>query len=184
MNNNPSHKSNTAIMNKPSILIVDDERFFINLLTDLLQPNYHILSAASGQEAIELAQKHKIDLIILDIIMPQMDGYEVSKELNKLYNSPPIPIIFLTVKDDIDDELKGFELGAVDYITKPISPPIVLARVRTHIALKQAQENLQRYATKLEQLVAEKTIELRKEIAKTQQTYEKLISSTSNYPFR
>ena len=171
-------------MNKPSILIVDDERFFISLLTDILEAQYHILVASSGQEAIELAQKHKIDLILLDIIMPQMDGYEVCKELKKLFSTPPIPIIFLTVKCDIDDEVKGFELGAVDYITKPVSRPIVLARVKTHIALSQAQENLYRYGTQLEQLVAEKTKELRMEIAKTQQIYEKLISSTPEIPYR
>ncbi len=164
-------------MNKPSILIVDDERFFISLLTDILKRDYHVLSASSGQEAIELAEKYKIDLVLLDIIMPGMDGYEVCKKIKKLSTGTPIPIIFLTIKSDVDDELKGFELGAVDYITKPISRPIVLARVRAHVALGQAQENLQRYATQLEQLVAEKTMELRKEIAKTQQIYEKIISS-------
>lgn len=170
-------------MNKPSILIVDDERFFISLLTDILQADYHVLSATSGQEAIELAQKYKIELVLLDIIMPQMDGYEVCKELNKLYTNPPIPIIFLTVKNEVDDEVKGFELGAVDYITKPVSRPIVLARVRTHIALGQAQENLYRYGTQLEQLVAEKTKELRKEIARTQQIYQKLISPNPENPY-
>lgn len=122
-------------MNKPIILIVDDERFFISLLTDILKRDYHILSATTGQEAIELAEEYKIDLVLLDIIMPRMDGYEVCKNLKKLSYNPPVPIIFLTIKSNVDDELKGFELGAVDYITKPVSRPIVLARVRAHIVL-------------------------------------------------
>jgi putative two-component system response regulator len=99
--------------------------------------------ATNGNKALQIAFSNEPpDLILLDIIMPAMDGYEVCRRLKSDSQTAGIPVIFLTAKSDIADELKGFELGAVDYIAKPISPPIVLARVRTHLRLKKVTDYL------------------------------------------
>lgn len=161
-------------MDKPTILIVDDERFFINLLIDILQTDYQIITASCGAEALQQSQQHEIDLILLDIIMPDMDGYEICGQLKSLDNTRSIPIIFLTVKNSVADETKGFELGAVEYITKPISPPIVKARIKTQLELLKIRQSLIHHNNHLEILVAEKTVELTREIAKKQKAYEKL----------
>lgn len=126
---------------KQKILIVDDERFYINLLVDLLSEDYDITVAKNGKQAIERAADGP-DLILLDIIMPEMDGYEVCQQLKTNDSTQDIPVIFLTVKSELNDEVLGFELGAVDYISKPISPAIVKARVATHLALQAARKNL------------------------------------------
>jgi putative two-component system response regulator len=139
---------------RPTILIVDDERFYLDVLIELLSNNYEVLVAKNGQQALKRAEsKHSPDLILMDILMPEMDGYEVCRRLKNNSLTRKIPIIFLTAKSEEQDELKGFELGAVDYITKPISPPLLKSRVKTHIALSK-----QRYA--LEQLVMERTREI------------------------
>jgi len=126
---------------RQKILIVDDERFYINLLVELLSNDYQIIVAKDGKQAIERAADVP-DLILLDIIMPEMDGYEVCQQLKANENTRDIPVIFLTVKSELNDEVRGFELGAVDYISKPISPAIVKARVATHLALHAARKNL------------------------------------------
>ncbi|MBF0438247.1 MAG: response regulator [Magnetococcales bacterium] len=118
------------------ILIVDDLRENIDVLRDVLS-EYVRMVAMNGVQTLEIAHsRNPPDLILLDIMMPNMDGYEVCRQLKANPNTAGIPVIFLTAKTSIPDEIKGFELGAVDYITKPISPPIVLARVKTHLQLK------------------------------------------------
>jgi len=139
--------------NTHRILIVDDIPSNIKILADLLQEEYKISVATNGPDALELVQKEAPDIILLDIMMPGMDGYEVCQQLKVNERSKNIPVIFVTAKTEIEDEQHGLELGAVDYITKPISPPIVLARVRNHIALKEARDHL-------EELVFERTCAL------------------------
>lgn len=128
---------------KQTVLIVDDTPDNISLITSLLKDIYRVKIATNGNKALQIAfSNEQPDLILLDIMMPEMDGYEVCRHLKSDSQTAEIPVIFLTAKADIEDELKGFELGAVDYITKPISPPVVLARVRTHLRLKRMIEYL------------------------------------------
>lgn len=130
---------------KQRILIVDDIPFNLKLLNNLLKDNYSVSVATDGNKAISPANStNKPDLILLDIIMPEMDGYEVCKRLKLDPETDYIPIIFITVKDEIIDETLGFELGAVDYITKPTIPPILLARVKNHLLLKSQQDQLKK----------------------------------------
>ncbi len=126
-----------------TILIVDDVRENIDLLRETLS-DYHCLIALDGPTALQIANgPKKPDLIILDILMPDMDGYEVLQELKKNERTAKIPVIFLTGKKHETDEVRGLELGAVDYITKPINPYIVRARVKTHLSLKAALEKVE-----------------------------------------
>lgn len=136
------------------ILIVDDEPDNLHVLSNLLRPNYRVKAAVTGRKAIEIAQEYpQPDLILLDVMMPEMNGYQVCEQLKSHPSTKKIPIIFITAKESAEDEQKGLEAGAVDYITKPINPPIVEARVRTHISLHN-QNKL------LEQRVQERTREL------------------------
>jgi sigma-B regulation protein RsbU (phosphoserine phosphatase) len=125
------------------ILVVDDERFNINVLADLLKPHYKVMAAINGEQALKAAGGTKPpDLILLDIMMPEMDGYEVCRRLKENEATREIPVIFVTAMGQEEDETKGLELGAVDYLTKPISPAIVEARVRTHLALRKTHQSL------------------------------------------
>jgi len=127
------------------ILIVDDERFNVNVLAELLKTDYKIMAAKTGEQALKAARITKPpDLILLDIMMPEMDGYEVCRRLKADPATRDIPVIFITAMGEISDETRGLEIGAVDYLTKPISPPIVQARVRTHLALKRNMAQLQK----------------------------------------
>jgi sigma-B regulation protein RsbU (phosphoserine phosphatase) len=127
------------------ILVVDDERLNINVLVDLLKPNYKMMAAKSGEQALKAVQiANPPDLILLDIMMPEMDGYEVCRRLKADEATRDIPVIFVTAMGETKDETKGLELGAVDYLTKPISPPIVEARVKTHLALRRNMAELQK----------------------------------------
>ena len=141
------------------ILIVDDEPLNIELLVELLKENYRTLVAKNGQQALQRAQSLP-DLILLDVMMPDMDGYSVCAQLKADPKTAHIPIIFVTAMNDVDAEMRGFALGAVDYITKPISPPIVQARVHNHLQLHAARQALEQHNQQLEQLVAERTREV------------------------
>ena len=122
---------------KATILVVDDTPDNLALMTGLLKDNYKVKVANGGEAALKIvASGPPPDLILLDIMMPGMDGYEVCRRLKRDPGTMNIPVIFLTAKADVEDEKKGLELGAIDYITKPISPPIVMARVKNHLALK------------------------------------------------
>lgn len=139
-----------------TILVVDDTPENIDVLKAILSPEYAIKVATSGGLALRLAQMApKPDLVLLDVVMPEMDGYEVCRHLKGSDDTSAIPIIFITAKGEAEDVALGFALGGADYITKPISAPIVLARVRTHLMLHDERLHL-------EGLVRERTAQLEK----------------------
>lgn len=144
------------------ILIVDDMETNVDVLLNILSDQYEVSVALDGESAIEIALESKPDLILLDIMMPDMDGYEVCRRLQSMDETRHIPIIFVTAMNEMINETKGFDLGAVDYITKPISPPIVKARVKTHLRLKLAQDALENQNQILEETVKRRTVELQK----------------------
>lgn len=125
---------------RPKLLLVDDEPTNLQVLRQVLQDDYRLFFAKDGDKALELAARECPDLILLDVMMPGMTGYEVCSRLKQSEATAAIPVIFVTALADVDDEARGFEVGAVDYITKPISPPIVRARVRTHLSLVRVDE--------------------------------------------
>jgi len=125
---------------RPTLLIADDEPTNLQVLRQILQTDYRLLFAKDGAKAVELAQSEKPDLILLDVMMPNMTGHDACLALKADAATRDIPVIFVTAMADTEDEAKGFELGAVDYITKPVSPPIVRARVRTHLSLVRMDE--------------------------------------------
>lgn len=144
------------------ILVVDDERLHLNVIVELLNNDYAVIVSKSGEKALEIARLDPLpELILLDILMPGMDGYQVCKKLKEDPLTRDIPVIFLTVKRDVSDEAYGFGLGAVDYITKPFSPPIVRARVATHLRLKSALDDLGRYNERLEAEVIQRSEQIR-----------------------
>lgn len=139
---------------KQTILVVDDLPENIEILDGVLRSQYKVKAALNGEKALKIAmQPDAPDLILLDIMMPDMDGYEVCQRLKAQSCTRNIPVIFVTALGEFENEAKGFEMGAVDYITKPISPAIVRARVRTHLALYDQNREL-------EQKVKERTREL------------------------
>lgn len=125
---------------KQKVLIVDDEPANLRVLKKILGDLYRLSFAKTGEEALRLVERDLPDLILLDVMMPGMTGFEVCESLKKEIVSSHIPVIFVTALSDELDEAKGFEVGAVDYITKPVSPAVVKARVRTHLSLVQADE--------------------------------------------
>jgi len=138
----------------PKVLLVDDNTANLQVLRENLDGlGYKLLIAKSGKSALEIVRKACPDLLLLDIMMPEMDGYEVCRRLKAAEESRHIPVIFLTAMADAEDEAKGLALGAVDYITKPINPDLVRARVRNHLELKRHRDHL-------EQLVQVKTREV------------------------
>lgn len=136
----------TEVHKEKTVLIIDDSPINIEYLAQVLKSEYHIKVANSGESGIEAARNQQPDLILLDIVMPNMDGYEVCRHLKASDGTRKIPIIFITTKNEIEDETRGLELGAVDYITKPFRTPIVRARVRTHIQLKHNSDLLEKLA--------------------------------------
>lgn len=130
---------------KRKILIVDDTPENIDVLMGVLKNDYKMIAALNGEKALKLAEgKNPPDLILLDIMMPGMDGFEVCSRLKAADMTRDIPVIFITAKSEVEDETRGLELGAVDFITKPISPPVVRARVRTHLSLMLARQELEK----------------------------------------
>lgn len=135
---------------RPRILIVDDSPENIHILLEVLKEQYQVTAAKDGEKALLMAhQQPQPDLILLDVMMPGMSGYEVCGILNDDEMTSDIPIIFVTALTEDEDEARGFMVGAVDYITKPISPPIVKARVSTHLSLKAARKRLEDQNKKL-----------------------------------
>ena len=130
-------------MAKPRILVVDDTPANIKILAELLRKDYLLSVATGGAVALEIAgSEDRPDLVLLDVMMPEMDGYEVCRRLKADPRTRDVPVIFVTAMSEVDDETKGFALGAVDYITKPVRPPIVKARVAAHIELALARQTL------------------------------------------
>ncbi|XPS83461.1 response regulator receiver modulated metal dependent phosphohydrolase [Desulfosarcina variabilis str. Montpellier] len=146
---------------RPLVLIVDDNATNIDLLVNTLKAENRLGIAKNGPNAIAYADKHKPDLILLDIMMPEMDGFEVCERLKDNPETADIPIIFITAMSETVNKTRGFELGAVDYITKPFHAAEVKARVRTHLSLAQMQRQLSSHNILLEQQVEQKTAEIR-----------------------
>jgi putative two-component system response regulator len=146
------------VAKRPLVLVVDDEPENLALMDDLLSESYTVKVAPNGARALKIAQAVPApDIILLDVMMPGMGGYEVCRLLKENPATRDIPVIFLTAKAQRADEQHGFEAGAVDYITKPISPPILMARLRTHLALRAAATFLIDQNHYLEQEVARRT---------------------------
>ncbi len=144
----------------PSILIVDDTPENLSVLGELLQPTYRVRAANSGRRALQMAHSSPPpDLILLDVMMPEKDGYEVLAELRADPYTSHIPVVFVTAMDGTHDEERGLDCGAVDYITKPIRPAIVLARIRTQLELKRARDILSDQNAYLEAEVARRMAE-------------------------
>lgn len=147
---------------RQTVLIVDDTPQNITVLGELLQPHYTVRAANSGERALRAAHSEpRPDIILMDVMMPEMDGYEVLKRLHAEASTRNIPVIFITAMDNAENEERGLEQGAVDYITKPIKPAIVLARVRTHLELKLARDRLANQNEWLEREVAQRMSENR-----------------------
>jgi putative two-component system response regulator len=155
MTANPSELANCTI------LVVDDEPGNLALMNGLLRDTYTVKGANSGERALQIIQDNRPNLILLDIIMPGMSGYDVCRTLKEDPSTQDIPIIFLTSNSDAANEKMGFDLGAVDYITKPVSPPVVLARIRTHLENKASKDFLKDQNTYLEAEVKRRTEEIR-----------------------
>ncbi|KQY11917.1 two-component system response regulator [Massilia sp. Root133] len=161
MNIVTTEKTSTSNKDKPTILIVDDTPDNIMLLSRLLKDRYNTKVANNGSLALQIAQSTPgLDLILLDVMMPGLDGYETCRQLKANPVTADIPVIFLTAKNQVEDEAMGLSLGAVDYIAKPISPPILFARVATQLTLAGARRQLQAHNENLEKLVQDRTAQL------------------------
>ena len=119
------------------LLVVDDEPSSVEILTESLRAHYEVSTAGNGEQAIKICEGLKPDLVLLDIMMPGLDGYEVCRRLKSNPATSAIPVIFVTARFSVDDQIKGLEAGAVDFISKPAHELVVLARVRAHVALKR-----------------------------------------------
>lgn len=195
MMNNPSENEHAVVM------IVDDTPANLKLLSEILAPYYTIRPASSGTLALQSLEYATPDLILLDIRMPDLDGFSVCTELKANGSTCDIPVIFISALDDVTDKVKGLSLGAVDYITKPFQSEEVLARVNTHLTLhrlkkqlelrnqelnreiivrKKVEDELRRYQSHLEELVVERTGELRK----SEEQYRSLVNNLNTGVFR
>lgn len=160
MNPISSHVKSSDAPARQTVLIVDDTPQNLTILGELLQPYYRVRAANSGERALRAAGlEPPPDLILLDVMMPGMDGYAVLEHLRAEPRTAHVPVIFVTAMNGVENEERGLELGAVDYITKPINPAVVLARVRTHLELKHARDRLALENEWLEQEVARRMSE-------------------------
>jgi len=142
---------------KSRILVVDDISKNLQVVGTMLRnEGYDVMPASSGAHALDRVSARLPDLILLDLMMPEMDGLEVCRRLKAEPSTRPIPVIFLTASNEMEHLVKGFEVGAVDYVTKPFNPPELLARVRTHLELKHARDTIVRYGQELSRLNEEK----------------------------
>ncbi len=139
-------------MRKPAILVVDDTPLNLKVLEGILSESYRVRLAASGAEALETAAESPPELVLLDVSMPGIDGFEVCRRLKAAPRTRAVPVIFVTALGEVEDERRGFEAGGLDYIVKPVRAPLVLARVRTHLALADQNRELER---KVEERTAE-----------------------------
>jgi diguanylate cyclase (GGDEF)-like protein len=131
-------------LEKQIVLIVDDIYFNAKFIEDILKDDYLVVIVASGKECLDYVEHKKVDIILLDIVMPEMDGYEVCQKLKANSATKKIPVVFLSVKGEIEDETKGLELGAIDYIIKPASISIIKARIKNHLAVKKYNDVLEK----------------------------------------
>jgi len=139
---------------RPCLLLVDDTPENIQILVGLLQGSYELKVATRGAQALQIcAQMPQLDLILLDVMMPEMDGYEVCRTLRAAPATRNIPVIFLTAKAEVNDLVRGFELGANDYVTKPFQPPELLARVRTHLLVGAQQREIEQKNIEMKEML-------------------------------
>lgn len=155
-------EGNITVEKKPLILAVDDNPVNLIVLEGILEQDYRLVQANSGSEALQAVKDQDVDLILLDIAMPEMDGYEVCRRLKQDAATHGIPVIFLTAAESRGHELVGLSVGAIDYLPKPVEEQILLARVRNHLALVQARKDLTRANDLLETRVRERTAQLDK----------------------
>ena len=139
---------------RATVLVVDDTEANVDVLVEILSDDYEVSVAMDGPSALEIIESDLPDLILLDIMMPGMDGYEVCRTLKASERTRDVPVIFVTAMGEVQDETRGFEAGAVDYITKPISPQIVMSRVRSQLSLKKKTEQLADLSRKLSKYLA------------------------------
>ena len=137
---------------KKQVFIVDDEVTNLKVAAGVLREHYKLTLLTSGLELLNVLEKSTPDLLLLDIEMPGASGFEIIKELKCKNETKNIPVIFLTAKDDVESEIKGLTLGAIDYIYKPFSPPILLKRIEHHLALIEQQKELQFFNENLKRL--------------------------------
>ncbi len=138
---------------RPLVLVVDDVPTNIDVLVGILREDHELMAATTGQRALDLARQRAPDLILLDVMLPDLDGLEVCRRLKRDALTAHVPVVFVTARDEVVDEERGFAAGAVDYLTKPVNPAIVRARVRTHLALHDQERHMRL-------LVRERTTEL------------------------
>jgi putative two-component system response regulator len=140
-------------LERPTILVVDDTPANLSLLGQILKDDYRVKLANHGQRALDLATAAPPDLVLCDVMMPEMNGFEVCRRLKSNPRTARIPVIFVTAAMDMADEQLGFEVGAVDYIHKPVTPPIALARIKTHLQIKRWQDYMEDQSAWLQQEV-------------------------------
>jgi putative two-component system response regulator len=143
------------------IMLVDDDETILTMGREILEDRYTVYPIPSGEQFFEIIQKVFPDLVLLDIEMPGMDGYEVIKRLKKFADTGEVPVIFLTSLSDPGNELEGLNLGAVDYVIKPFSPPILMQRIENHLLLASQKNMLKRYNQSLRDMVEEQTMEIK-----------------------
>ena len=138
------------VIDRATLLVVDDTPANLNLMAGLLNSEHRVKLASSGNRALELALREPPDLVLLDVLMPELDGFEVCRRLKSDPRTRDVPVIFITAMSQPEDEARGFEIGAADFIHKPISPPILRARVRTHLQVKAWHDDMLRRQAGLE----------------------------------
>jgi putative two-component system response regulator len=151
------------VMGKRSVIaVVDDSPAILKAARAALMNEYDVITLPSGQKLFRLIKESPVlpDLILLDVLMPDQDGYEVIGLLKQSSVTRDIPVIFLTAKTDVENELRGLSLGAVDYLSKPFSPPLLKKRVALHLQIKQQRKELPNLNTKLHTLVEQKTADI------------------------
>jgi putative two-component system response regulator len=142
---------------RKTIILVDDDKIHLTAGKDILKDTYNVFPVSSGERLFEILKKVTPDLILLDIEMPVMNGYEVIKQLRNNEKTADIPVIFLSAHIDPSHELEGLELGAVDYVVKPFSPLLLMRRIETHILLLSQNEELKRYRENFQTTALENT---------------------------
>lgn len=145
---------------RPVVLVVDDTPENLVFVSEMLTPKYDVKAATNGKIALAIVDKFPIDLILLDVVMPEMDGYEVCRKIKEKKSAQNIPVIFLTSRSKTEDQEFGFSVGAADYISKPLSPPITLARIKIHLENKAIQDFLHNQNEFLESEVQRRVKEL------------------------
>jgi putative two-component system response regulator len=145
---------------RPTVIVVDDAEENLMIIESILANEYNLKLFSESQQALDFALSSPPDLILLDIMMPNIDGYEICRQLKSNPKLVDIPVIFITSKSDYEDEERGFSVGASDFINKPIYAPILLARVKTHLKIKLALDYLKNENTRLESGVKRSSSEL------------------------